>query len=216
MKHSGRIISWSSYGGIAESIEIRSGREIHNLNNQKKEQERFFRGKAMNSTRLINNLYQISIHSSLSQENEQYLVWIQEFLAMFDFLWNHGEFFMETIDIPTGNEVKVRGRYNTLYAQFFKSSFEEKKNFQDIISVAHGSTFKKYIETRKFQNTPSIGTYIFYQKNKCPVAEICWQCSSYPEEVFPGYKRLFSIGVLVKKIQRKNIFIRLFQYFSKK
>lgn len=216
MKHSDRKISWNSYGGVGESLEIRSGRELHDKNDQRKERARFFRGKTMNSTRLIGNLYQVGVHGFISKENMQELAWIQEFLSMFDFLWNHSEFFMETIDIPIKEEGGIRGRYNTVYAQFFKSSFDEQKQFQNIISLVHGDTLEKILKTRKFQNIPSIGIYKFHQYNKHPVADICWQCSGCPFEVFPGYKRTFSIGLLVKKIQKKNIFIRIFEYFFRK
>ena len=43
----------------------------------------------MNTSRLIENLYQVSIHGIMSAEDEKRLVWMQEFLSMFDFLWNH-------------------------------------------------------------------------------------------------------------------------------
>ncbi len=55
----------------------------------------------MNTSRLIENLYQVSIHGIMSAEDEKRLVWMQEFLSMFDFLWNHSEFFMEMINMPT-------------------------------------------------------------------------------------------------------------------
>lgn len=91
----------------------------------------------MNSTRLLENLYQVSIHGGLSAEDEQKLMWIQEFLSMFDFLWNHSELFMEIVEIPKTQNGKIYGYYNTVYAQFFKYSFEEQKKFKDIFSIAH-------------------------------------------------------------------------------
>lgn len=169
----------------------------------------------MNTTRLIENLYQVSIHGTLSRENEQYLAWIQEFLSMFDFLWNHSELFMEIIDIPTNGKGKINGFYNTVYAQFFKYSFEERKQFKDMLSVAHGNIISKFLKTRKLKDALPTGGYIFHQYNGSPVAKVYWQYSTYPHET-SGYKRIFGMGVLVRNFSRKNIFARLLYSIFKK
>lgn len=168
----------------------------------------------MSSARLIENLYQVSVHGSLSRENEQKLMWIQEFLSMFDFLWNHSGLFMEIIDIPTTKTGVVYGFYNTIYAQFLKHSFDEKKKFKEVLARVHGMSILQFLEIRQFKNTSSAGEYTFHQCNKRPVARIYWTYSLCPHEVFPEYNRMFSMGVLVRKIQKKNIFVRLFQYLT--
>lgn len=197
-------------------MEIRSGRELSQENDQEKERDRFYRGGIMNSTRLIENLYQVGVHGALSEEDEQKLAWIQEFLSMFDFLWNHSGLFMEIIDVPTIQEGKIYGFYNTVYAQFLRHSFDEQKKFKDILSIAHGSTFLKFMEARKFQNTLSAGEYTFHEFNKCPIARVYWRYSTYPHEVLPGYERMFSLGMLIRKLPRKNMIVRFFQGLFKK
>jgi len=47
MKYSGRKISWNSYGWVGAYLEIRSGREISDKNNQEKERNRYYRGSIM-------------------------------------------------------------------------------------------------------------------------------------------------------------------------
>lgn len=165
----------------------------------------------MNTSRLVENLYQVSALGSLSSDDEQRLMWIQEFLSMSDFLWNHSEFFMEIINIPVRKDRKIHGCYNTVYAQFLKYSFEEQKPFKNILSLAHGSTISKFFETRTLQHISLAKESVFYQYNKRPIAQVYWQYSTYPHETPPGYNRMFSIGTLIRKIQRKNIFVRIFQ-----
>lgn len=138
MKHSGRHISWNSYGGAGESLEIRSGVEIREENDQRKEHEGFYRGYVMNTGRLLENVYHIALHEVLSPENELKLEWVRELLSMFDFLWNHSEIFMEIVDMPTVEKGRVRGFYNTVYAQFFQYSFQEEKRFKDLLARSHG------------------------------------------------------------------------------
>ncbi len=139
----------------------------------------------MSTARLIEKLYQVIIHEPLSEEGEQKLVWIQEFLAMFDFLWNHSDFFMEIIDIPTVKEGKIYGFYNTIYAQFFRSSFNEKIKFKDIITMAHGGNITNFFAVRHLSKAPSTGEFIFHKCNKVPVAKIHWQYCIYPHELSP-------------------------------
>lgn len=139
----------------------------------------------MNSTRLIENLYQVSVHGILSKENEQHLMWIQEFLSMFDFLWNHSGLFMEIIHIPTEKNNKLYGLYNTIYAQFLKYSFQEQKKFKDIFSIVHGSNILESIKASGTENTISAVQSVFHQYNKRPVAQIYWQHSVYPYEMLP-------------------------------
>lgn len=55
----------------------------------------------MNTSDLLKISIEVSIHGIMSAEDEKRLVWMQEFLSMFDFLWNHSEFFMEMINMPT-------------------------------------------------------------------------------------------------------------------
>jgi len=215
MQHSGKRIEWNSYGGAGKSLEIRSGREIYAENDQKKERERFYRGNSMNTFRLIENLYHISIHDSLSLENRQKLIWIQEFLAMFDFLWNHGDLFMEIIDIPFSKDGKISGSYNTVYAQFLKRSFEKQKKIKDVFSVVHGEDIENILQKRSYKNIHAVEVNTFHQHNKYPIGEVCWQYALYPKEAIPGYKSMFSLGFLVHKIQRKNIFTRILQYIFK-
>ncbi len=215
MKHSGKRIEWNSYGGVGESLEIRSGREIYLENDQKKERERFYRGNSMNTFKLIENLYHISMHDSLSPENRLKLIWIQEFLSMFDFLWNHGDLFMEIIDIPLSKEEKISGSYNTVYAQFLKRSFEKGKKIRDTFSVVHGTSIEDILEKRNNKDIHAISVNTFHQHNKYAIGEVCWQYALYSKEVIPGYKSMFSLGFLIHKIQRKNIFTRMIQYIFK-
>jgi len=91
----------------------------------------------MNTARLVENMYQICRHGILSEEDELRLIWVQEFLSMFDFLWNHSEFFMEIADIPHIQEKKISGYYNTVYAQFLKYSYRDDKKTKDIISLGY-------------------------------------------------------------------------------
>lgn len=197
-------------------MEVRSGREISLENDQEKERDRFYRGGVMNSARLIENLYQVGVHGSLSEENERRLMWIQEFLSMFDFLWNHSGFFMEIIDMPTSKEGKIYGFYNTVYAQFLKHSFDEQQKFKDILSIVYGYTILKFLETRKFKDTLSDGEYTFHSYNKRPVAMVYWRYSLYPHEVLTGYNRMFSMGMLVRKIPKRNILVRIFRSVFKR
>lgn len=216
MKHSGRKIAWNSYGGVGEALEIRSGREISEENDQRKERSRFYRGSLMNTARLIQNLYQVSIHGGISFEDEKKLMWIQEFLSMLDFLWNHSEFFMEIVDMPTDKAGKIQGYYNTVYAQFLKRSWSDVKKYKDILTIAHGATVAGFLETRDFKESPSMGEFTFHECNRHPIARVHWQYSIYRNEVLPGYHRMFSVGVLTAKIQKKNIFVRIFEKLMKR
>jgi hypothetical protein len=216
MKHSGKRIEWNSYGGVGESLEIRSGREIYTGNDQTKERERFYRGEIMNTFKLIENLYHISIHDSLSPENRQKLIWIQEFLAMFDFLWNHGDLFMEVINIPISPEGKFSGSYNTVYAQFLKRSFEKQKKIKDIFSIVHGENIENILKKRNHKDTHAVTLSTFHEHNKSPIGDVCWQYALYPYEAISEYKTMFSLGFLVHKIHKHNVFVRIFRYFFKK
>ena len=92
----------------------------------------------MNTARLMDNLYQICVHGILSRENEVKFIWIQEFLSMFDFLWNHSEFFMEVIEMPETKKGRIGGLYNTVYAQFFGQSFKEERSFKGVLTTSYG------------------------------------------------------------------------------
>jgi hypothetical protein len=170
----------------------------------------------MNTARLIENMYQVCIHGHLSEENEQKLIWIQEFLSMLGFLWNHSEFFMETIDVPTTNQEKIHGLYNTLYAQFFRYTFRDQKKFKDVLPIAHGLPISTFLDKIKINPLSSIKKCLFYQKNKSPVAEVQWLYSTYPVEIQPGYQKIFGLGILVRKIHKNNIFVQIYQYLSKR
>lgn len=139
----------------------------------------------MSTTQLIEKLYQVIIHGPLSAEGEQKLVWIQEFLSMFDFLWNHSDFFMEIIDLPADKESRIYGFYNTIYAQFFGTSYKEKLKLKDIVSVAHGGNIMQFLGMRRFNTTPSTGEFTFHKYNKTPVARVYWQYCIYPHELSP-------------------------------
>ena len=91
----------------------------------------------MNTARVIDNLYQVCIHGVLSPEDEIKLIWIQELLSMFDFLWNHSDFFMEITSLPRDKTGKIYGYYNTVYAQFFGRSFGEDASFKDTLIRSH-------------------------------------------------------------------------------
>lgn len=170
----------------------------------------------MNTTRLMQNLYQVCIQIGLSYEEEQHLLWIQEFLSMFDFLWNHSEFFMEIIDMPKTKTGKIYGYYNTVYSQFLKRSWGDVKKFKDILGIVHGATILKFLETRDFKDSLSMGEHTFHDYSKHSVARVHWQYAQYNNEVIPGYYRMFSIGTLTAKIQQKNIFICIFDSLFRK
>lgn len=201
---------------MGEALEIRSGRELHAENDTEKEQEQMYRGSVMNTARLIENLYQVAIHGTLSEENEQKLAWIQEFLSMFDFLWNHGEFFMEIIDIPDSKKGKILGYYNTLYAQFFRASFREVRSFKDIIELAHKRNVSDFLEERASIAPLSFQEEVFHTCKRCPVGHIYWQYSQYPHKRTPGYQRIWNMGLLTKKIKKRNRILDFFSFFSKK
>ena len=137
----------------------------------------------MSTTRLIQDVFQISIHSTISEENEQKLLFIQEFLSMFDFLWNHSDFSLEIIDVPTRKTDRIYGSYNTVYAQFLKHTFDETKKFKDIFMAVHGISLSEFLKTRIIKDIISTGKYIFHDRNASPVAEVYWQYSTYPHQV---------------------------------
>lgn len=215
MEKSGQNIAWTSYGWVGESLEIRSGRKISSENNQENEQDRFYRGNILNTARIVENLYQVCIHGILSVENEQKLIWIQDFLSMFSFLWNHSELFMESVDLPTTKTGKIYGSYNTVYAQFFRSSFQKQKKFKDTLTTVHNTTVSDFLSTRTAWNTHSQATYMFHQNNKTPVAMVSWKYSIYPYEIPLGYHKIFWVGTLARKIQKENLLVRIFRRIFK-
>lgn len=184
--------------------------EIHNEDDQRKEHEGLYRGNIMNTTRLIENLHQIAVYGDLSMEDEQKLAWIREFLSIFDFLWNHSELFMEIIDMSTTEKDRIQGYYNTVYAQFLRCSFQEEKNFQDTLSRVHGKSVSRFLETRKIEDVAQDGEHVFHQCNRQPVADVYWRHSVYPNGA-SGHTKILSVGVLVRKIPKANIFVRMFQ-----
>lgn len=137
----------------------------------------------MNTARLLEKLFQVCIHEKLSEENEQYLQWIQELLSMFDFLWNHSDFFLETIDVPSRKTDKIYGSYNTVYAQFLKRTFDETRKFKDILMTVHSMSLSEFLKMRISDGALSTGKYIFHNRNASPVAEVYWQYSIYPYQV---------------------------------
>ncbi|NCP76775.1 hypothetical protein GW830_01360 [bacterium] len=138
----------------------------------------------MNSIRLLDNLFQISINEDFSEENEQYFIWIGEFLSMFDFLWNHSELFMEIINVPTIETGGISGSYNTVYAQFLKHSFEERKKFKEILTTAHEGDILDLLSKRE-TITFMEEERRFCEYNRCPVALIHWHHLVYPHEMVP-------------------------------
>ncbi|MDD2916569.1 MAG: hypothetical protein PHH70_01855 [Candidatus Gracilibacteria bacterium] len=216
MWHSGEKIAWNSYGGSGGTLDIRSGRRLDNENDQNKERQLHYRGGLMNTTRLIDNVYQICIHEMLSEENEAYLAWIREFLSMFDFLWNHSEFFMETVHVPMNKKGKIHGMYNTVYSQFFGQSFQDKKSFRDIITTSYNMDLEQVIESKISADTPTIQELRFYNHKGKYRADVRWQSQKYPYERYPGYMDIFSFGTTVRSIHCKSIFSCIFEYFFRK
>lgn len=216
MRHSGKTISWNSHGWVGGSLWMNSGRIITEENDQIKQRQEHYRWSLMNTARLMDNLYQICVHGILSRENEAKLIWIQEFLSMFDFLWNHSEFFMEVIYMPETPKGKISGFYNTVYAQFFRQSFKEDRSFKNVLKTSYGMSISKIAEMRTSTRALTVQELPFHASNGRYRADVYWQSSIYPHVVSVGYTNIFSFGTLVRTIRRKNIFIRIFQSIFRK
>ena len=137
----------------------------------------------MNTARLMDNLHQVCVHGILSPENEVKLIWIQEFLSMFDFLWNHSEFFMEIIEMPETPKGKINGLYNTVYAQFFGRSFQAEKAFKDVLKTVYGTNIGKVAETKMSGTDPLTQELPFHGKNGRTKADVYWQSCIYPQRI---------------------------------
>jgi len=123
---------------------------------------------------------------------------------------------MEIIDIPDSKKGKISGYYNTLYAQFFRSSFREEKSFKDILESAHKRNASDFFKERAYTTSPSFCEEVFHTCKLSPIGHISWQYAKYPHERTPGYQRIWNMGLLTKKIKKKNRILELFSFFSRK
>lgn len=170
----------------------------------------------MSTTRLMEKLYQITIHEEVSLEDEEKMALISEFLSIFDFLWNHSESFMEIVDISNTQRDKMYGKYNTTYAQFFRTSFENDEKTAYPLSLMQRSSILEVLRVQKLKDHSHLQEYTFHDIRKRPVAEVHWQHAIYPEEITPGFTTIFGIGVLIRKIRKQNFLVRFFLYLFRK
>lgn len=102
MKHIHRTTYWNSYGGGAEDMEIRVGRDVPN---NEEIHDDYYQGDVMNSVSILESLYEeIDRSASLTPVERSKIFWIAEYLALFDFLWNHGGFALECVFVESAKD----------------------------------------------------------------------------------------------------------------
>ena len=95
MKHIHRTTYWNSYGGGAEEMEIRIGRDIADHEDL---HEDYYQGNVMNSVSIMESLYTyLSKDAPIPSMQRTKLFWAAEYLSLFDFFWNHGGFALECV-----------------------------------------------------------------------------------------------------------------------
>lgn len=205
MRHSGKKISWNSYGWVGEFLEIRSGRELNDENNQIKRRRQILSRKCYEYIQT----YWKSLSSKYSWDNVcrgwKTFGLVGNFFPCSIFSGIIVNSLWRWLICQQRSNERSTVTYNTVYAQFFKYSFNDKRRFKDILTTGSLRIGNRVLENRKFKEIPSWWEYIFHQYNKRPVAKIYWQYCTIHIWLFPGITK-YLVSELVSRKSREEIF----------